>query len=298
MHRLARTRPAALALALTCLMASTTLSNRVMAETVEEFYKGKQIKLLVSAAPGGGADFYAKILVSHLGKHIPGNPTFLIMHQPGAGGLVAAQMLQKTAPKDGSMIAFLQRNNILEPVMAEKDTGFDPRRVAWVGSISRDTYVIFSWHTSGIRTFKDVLERELILGNTGGGNENITFPLMLNQFAGSKFKLTRGYKGSEELALAIERGEVQGRAMGYGSVNAEHGDWLKEKKINLLVQIAPQKHPALVGICQRDRLPEDRRRQEARQSAARAARCRPAFRGARRDARPTVSRRCVRRLRP
>ena len=243
MHRLARTRPAALALGLTCLMASAAVCNRVVAETVEEFYRGKQVKLLLSAAPGGGADLYAPIVINHLGRHIPGNPTFVIINQPGAGGLVAAAQLQNAAPRDGSMIGFLQRNNLLEPVLSTKDVGFDPRRVAWVGSITRDKYVIASWHTSGVRTLKDVMQRELVLGNTGGANENITLPLLLNDLLGTKFKLTRGYKGSEEVAFAIERGEVQGRAMGWTTFKAEHAPWIEANKVAVLVQIAMEKHP-------------------------------------------------------
>lgn len=218
------------------------------AQTVEQFYQGKQIKLLLSAAPGGGADLYARILINHLGRHIPGHPTFLVVSQPGAGGLVAAGMLERTAPKDGSTIGFLQRNNLLEPILAERDGGFDPRRVAWIGSLNRDTFVIFSWHTSGVSTLQEAMARELILGNTGAGNENSTFPLLLNEFAGTKFRLTLGYKGSDELALAIERGEVGGRAMGWASFKAEHAPWIKEKKANVLVQIAMRKHADLMDV--------------------------------------------------
>ena len=170
------------------------------------------------------------------------------MHQPGAGGLVAAGVLQNTAPKDGTTIGFLQRNNLLEPVMAEKEIGFDPKRVAWVGSLNRDTYVVIAWHTSGAKTIQDAMARELVLGNTGGGNENLTFPLMLNQIAGTKFKLVRGYKGSDEVAVAIERGEVQGRAMSWASFKGEHTPWLNEKKVNILVQIAQKRHPDLPDV--------------------------------------------------
>lgn len=247
MLRFARASMTAVLIAV-CAIATLSAGNRAAAETVEEFYRGKQIKLLLSAAPGGGADLYARILVNHLGRHIPGNPTFLIISQPGAGGLVAAGMLEKTAPKDGSMIGFLQRNNLLEPILSEREGGFDPRRVAWVGSLNRDTFVIFSWHSSGISSMKDVLSRELILGATGVGNENVTFPLMLNELAGAKFKLTRGYKGSDELALAIERGEIQGRAMGWSSFKGEHTPWINEKKVNVLVQIAMQRHSDLKDV--------------------------------------------------
>src|SRR5262245_60949 len=213
MQRLDKLGLAAAALALRCRLIWSAMPSRAQGQTVERFYRGRTVKLMLAAAPGGGADIYARTLVRHLGRQIPGNPTFVIINQPGAGGLLAAGSLQNAAPKDGSTIGFLQRNNLIEPVLAEKDGGFDPRRVAWLGSLNRDTYVIFAWHTSGIRTIEDAMARELILGNTGGGNENVTYPLMLNQVAGTRFKLVRGYKGSADVAVAIERGEVQGRAM-------------------------------------------------------------------------------------
>jgi tripartite-type tricarboxylate transporter receptor subunit TctC len=246
MQCLSRTCIAAAALA--SLIIFSTMPAGAQAQTVEQFYRNRTVRLLLAAAPGGGADIYARILVNHLGRHIPGKPTFVIINQPGAGGLLAAGTLQNTTPKDGSTIGFLQRNNLLEPVLAERDSGFDPRRVVWLGSLSRDTYVIFAWHTSGIRTIQDAMVRELILGNTAGGNENVTYPLMLNQLAGTRFKLVRGYKGSDEVALAIERGEVQGRAITWTTLGAEHGQWLVEKKVNVLIQLTTRKHPDLPDI--------------------------------------------------
>jgi tripartite-type tricarboxylate transporter receptor subunit TctC len=224
------------------------MPTRAQAQAVERFYRGRTVKLMLAAAPGGGADIYARILVKHLGRHIPGNPSFVIINQPGAGGLVAAGLLQNAAPKDGSTIGFLQRNNLLEPVLAEKDGGFDPRRVAWLGSLNRDTYVIFAWHTSGIRTIQDAMARELILGNTGGGNENVTYPLMLNQVAGTRFKLVRGYKGSADVAVAIERGEVQGRAITWTTLRVDHARWLADNSVSVLVQLTTRPHPDLSGV--------------------------------------------------
>jgi tripartite-type tricarboxylate transporter receptor subunit TctC len=248
MQCLSRTCIAAATLVLAALVVLSAMPTRAQAQTVEQFYRNRTVRLLLAAAPGGGADIYARILVNHLGRHIPGRPTFVIINQPGAGGLLAAGILQNTAPKDGSTIGFLQRNNLLEPVLAEKDSGFDPRRVAWLGSFNRDTYVIFAWHASGIRTIQDAMSRELVLGNTGGGNENVTYPLMLNQVAGTRFKLVRGYKGSADVALAVERGEVQGRAITWTTLTADHAQWLAEKKVNVLIQLTTRPHPDLPDI--------------------------------------------------
>ena len=215
------------------------------AQTVEDFYRGRSLKLLVSAAVGGGADLYARVFARHFGKHIPGHPTFVVQNVPGAAGLLVAGQMQNTAPRDGSVIAFLQRNNLAEPLLADHDLGFDPRRLNWLGSLNKDSYVIIAWHTAGVKTMEDALKRELVLGSTGGGTENVTFPLLLNKTLGTKFKLVRGYKGSDELALAIERGEVQGRAITWTTMRSEHANWLQDRKVNLLLQLAMQRHPDL-----------------------------------------------------
>jgi tripartite-type tricarboxylate transporter receptor subunit TctC len=223
------------------------LSVAAHAQSVEDFYRGRSLKMTVAAAPGGGADLYARVVVRHLGKHIPGNPSFVVQHVPGAAGLLAGRQLQGSAPGDGSVIALLQRNNLLEPLLAERDVGFDPRKVTWVGSLSKDTYLIFSWHTSGVRTIEDVMQRELILGNTGGGNENVMFPLLLNQTLGTKLKLVRGYKGGGDLAIAIQRGEVQGRAITWTTLRADHPDWVRDKKINVII-LALKRNPDLPDV--------------------------------------------------
>jgi tripartite-type tricarboxylate transporter receptor subunit TctC len=223
-------------------------SSATRAQSVEEFYQGRTIRLNVAAAPGGGADLYARIVVRHLGKHIPGHPSFVIQNTPGAAGLLLAGQLQSSSPADGSVIALLQRNNLLEPLLANREIGFDPRNVSWLGSLNRDTYLIVAWANSGIRTLEDAMRRELILGNTGGGNENVTFPLLLNQTLGTRFRLVRGYKGSGDLAIAIERGEVQGRAMTWTTLRSDHADWLAQNKINLLVQLGLERNPELPDV--------------------------------------------------
>jgi tripartite-type tricarboxylate transporter receptor subunit TctC len=232
---------------LACLCLGT-LPSWAHAQSVEDFYRGRNVRLTVAAAVGGGADLYARVLARHLGKHIPGRPTFVIQNTPGAAGLLVARQLQNSAPGDGSVVVLLQRNNLLEPLLSDRDVGFDPRKVTWIGSLNKDTYLIFSWHTSGIRTIEDARQKELILGNTGGGNENVTFPLLLNQTLGTRFRLVRGYKGSGDLAIAIERGEVQGRAITWTTLRGDHPDWLSEKKVDLIVQFALKRNPDLPEV--------------------------------------------------
>ena len=225
-----------------------TLSTFADAQSIEDFYRGRSVRLTVAAAPGGGADLYARVLARHLAKHIPGQPSFIIQNAPGAAGLLVARQLQNSAPGDGSVVALLQRNNLLEPLLSDRDLGFDPRKVTWIGSLNKDTYLIFSWHTSGVRTIEDAMQKELILGNTGGANENVTFPLLLNQTLGTRFRLVRGYKGSSDLAIAIERGEIQGRAMTWTTLRGDHPDWLNERKVNVIVQLALKRNADLPEV--------------------------------------------------
>jgi hypothetical protein len=174
------------------------------AQTVENFYRGRSVKLVVSAAPGGGADLHARVLVRHLGKHIPGHPTFVVQHVPGAAGLLAATQLQNSVPADGSVVSLLQRNNLLEPLLAYRDVGFDPRKVSWVGSLNKDTFLFI--HTSGIRT----PERHAKETDPGQyrRRENLTFPIAQSN-PGTKFKFVHITKECRQRSM--ERGEVHGR---------------------------------------------------------------------------------------
>jgi tripartite-type tricarboxylate transporter receptor subunit TctC len=224
------------------------LATVAQAQSIESLYRGKSIRLVVAAAPGGGADLYARVLVKYFGRHIPGNPSFIIQNRPGGGGMTAALHTMAVAPHDGSTIAFLQRNSLLEPLLSDHKSDFDPRRLNWLGSLNKDTYVIIAWHTAPVKSLKDALTTELILGNTGGGNENVTFPELLNRVLGSKFRLVRGYPGSHELGLAIERGEVQGRALTWTTLRGDHTEWINERKVNLLVQFGLTRNPEIGDV--------------------------------------------------
>ena len=232
----------------TLLAAASITFAGATAQTIEDNYKGKQLRFVVAAAPGGGADLYARALQKHFSKHVPGNPTLVVQNVPGAGGLTAASQIMNNPAKDGLVFALLQRNNLVEPLLSERQAGFDPRKVKWLGSLNKDTYVIISWHTTGVKTLADVQKTELLLGNTGGGNENSTLPELLNRTLGTKFKLVRGYPGSHEVGLAIERGEVQGRAVTWTTLRAEHSDWIQQGKIHMVTQIGMSKNPEIGNV--------------------------------------------------
>lgn len=229
--------------------ASLALMNPAAAQTVEEFYKGKNVTLVVSAAPGGAADFFARAFAEYFGKHMPGQPSVVVMNLPGAGGMVAAAQLQNTEPKDGTVIALLQRNNLYQGLLNGDTTLFDPRQVDWLGSLNKEAYTVVAMADAPAKTTDDIFKNEIILGATGFSNENRTLPEMMNRYFGTKFKIITGYEGNDEIALAMERGEVHGRLYTVNSLfSGTDAKWMQEGKINVLVQVGMKANPLLPDV--------------------------------------------------
>ena len=219
------------------------------AQSVAEFYKGKQMKVLVGSTPGGGNDLFARMFAKHYGKHVPGNPTWTVINMPGAGGILVTQQIYSLQPKDGSVIAAVQRGIPLEPLLSGKDLRYDSLKMKWLGSINKETNLIIAWHTAPVKTAEDMFKYEFIAGAAGGGADSLTYPRLLNKALGTKFKIITGYAGGEEQSLAMEREEVHGRAsVPWTTVRANHGDWLRDKKINIIVQMALQRDPDLPNV--------------------------------------------------
>lgn len=217
--------------------------------SVEDFYKGKQYKVLVGSTPGGGNDLFARMFAKHFGKHVPGNPTWTVINMPGAGGILVTQQIYSLQPKDGSVIAAVQRGIPLEPLLSGKDLKYDSLKMKWLGSLNKETNLIIAWHTAKVKTAEDMFKYEFIAGSSGGGADSLTYPRLLNKTLGTKFKVVTGYAGGEEQSLAMERGETDGRAsVPWTTVRANHSDWLRDKKINIIVQMALQRDPDLPNV--------------------------------------------------
>ena len=196
-----------------CLVACTValLAAEASAQdAVASFYRGKTITIGVGFTAGGGYDLHARTLARHMGKHIPGNPNIVVKNVPGAAGLILANQLYNTAPKDGTEIATFDRAIPLEPLVAPDRARFDALKLNWIGSTDNDVSTCFSWHASPVKTFDDVLKRELVVGGTGTGGNAHFYPKVLNAVLGTKFKVVPGYPGSAEVLLAMERGETEG----------------------------------------------------------------------------------------
>lgn len=228
-----------------------TLPQAAGAQSVEAFYKGKKITMLIGVGPGGGYDRYARVLGRHMGRFIPGNPSFVPKNMPGAGGLRAANYLYASTPKDGTFMAAVQRENPLDPLIRGKKSGakFDSLKFNWIGSINVETIIAIAWHTAPVKTYKDLYTKELIIGATGATGGGVTTARLVQKILGFKFRIIAGYPGANELDLAMERGETNGRGTySWSSFKRRKLRWLKQKKVNILYQMGQKKHRDLPDI--------------------------------------------------
>ena len=216
---------------------------------VADFYKGKSVDLYIGYSAGGGYDVYARLLARHLGKHIPGNPTVVPRNMDGAGSLRLANWLYTVAPKDGLAIGALARGAAFDPLFGSPGAQFDAAKFNWLGSANNEVSVCMTWAASGVATVEDMLRKPVLMGGSGGAADTDQFVNVINGVLGSKMKLIPGYPGGNEINLAIERGEVEGRCgWSWSSVLTTHPEWLRDKKMNVLVQLSLTKHADLPDV--------------------------------------------------
>jgi tripartite-type tricarboxylate transporter receptor subunit TctC len=210
-----------------------------------DFYKGKTIDLVISTGVGGGLDANARVVARHLADHIPGNPTIVPRNMPGAGHIRAANFVFSQAPKDGTVIATFIPVFVMAQVLdRSKSIQFDPANFNWLASTSSSNTTVYVWHTSGVKSLADATRREVLMGGTGTGSYTIIYPTVMNSLLGTRFKLVTGYQSTAEIGLAMERGEVQGRAgNNFNSLKAENAELLKTGKIVLITQIGLERDP-------------------------------------------------------
>ena len=219
------------------------------AQSPAEFYRGKSIELQVHVSVGGGYDLYARMIARHLGRHIPGNPTVVPQNMPGGGGMRLANWLYNVAPRDGTVIGAPARAMAFEPLLGNKGAQYDASKITWIGSANDEVSVCLAWHTFGVRTFEDVRQRELVVGSGGTAEDTYQFPALLNHMFGAKFKMVTGYPGGNDINLAMERGEVQGRCgIPWSTVKATRPQWIANKQVNNLMQFSLAKHRDLPEV--------------------------------------------------
>jgi tripartite-type tricarboxylate transporter receptor subunit TctC len=218
------------------------------AQTVEEFYRGKTINFIVGYPTAGAPDVYARLVARHIGKYIPGLPTVITRNMPGAGSLLAANHLFHNAVRDGTVLGMTSPTIALEETLGSPQSKYNASRFNWIGRLATNPNITFINSTSQVKTIKDAFEKTAILGATGRSSTNAVYPTVLNNVLGTKFKVVTGYQGTADVMLAMERGEVEGNSATLDGLMAQHPDWIKTGRVNIVVQYLLKRHPDLPDV--------------------------------------------------
>ena len=247
--RTSRTATNILALSVMGTMAAAAFTPAPAAAQAD-FYKGKTIDLIISTGVGGGLDSNARVVARHLARHIPGEPTIVPKNMPGAGHIRAANFVFSQAPKDGTVIGTFIPIFVMSQLLGRsKSIQFDPAKFNWLASTSSSNSTIYVWHAAGVKTLDDAKKKEVLMGGTGVGSYTVIYPTVMNSVLGTRFKVVTGYQSTAEIGLAMERGEIQGRAgNNFNSLKAENGEWLKTGKINIIVQVGLERDPEFPNV--------------------------------------------------
>jgi tripartite-type tricarboxylate transporter receptor subunit TctC len=227
--------------------AACMFAGSASADPIADFYKGKRVKIIVGASSGGGYGTYARMVAAHLGKYIPGNPRIIAQFMQGAASIRAANYVYNVAPQDGTVLGAVQRAIPFLPLYGKKGPKYDAQKFHYIGSINNEVSICVSWHTTGVKTIQDAMKKELIIGGAGA-NDTENFPSALNNILGTKFKIISGYTGVG-INLAMERGEVFGRCgWSWTSFKNQKSQWLRDKKVNILIQLSLRKLPEIGNV--------------------------------------------------
>jgi tripartite-type tricarboxylate transporter receptor subunit TctC len=222
------------------------------AQPSQTFYQGKEIKVVVGYAAGGGYDTYARVVASQLGKHIPGNPTLIVQNMPGADGLAAANFMGRIAPRDGSVIAVTNRNLPVASLLGlveKSSVQFDPKQFMWLANLNSDVSILAVRADTGIRSIEDLRQRELAVGSTGQTSNNAIYPYVINNTLGTRLRVVTGYPGTSHLTLALERGEIGGiGGWAWSSIQVQRPDWISSRFILPLLLLGSSGPPELKDV--------------------------------------------------
>ena len=215
-----------------------------------DYYAGRTVDLVVGNYPGGGYDIYARTLARHLGRNIPGNPTIVVKNMPGAGSAKAGHHISTIAPKDGLTIGAVTPGAIVGPLLDERpETIFDPTKVLYLGTANAGARICATFERSKIKTFDQALAQKTIMGGVAAGDAVQDYAYLLKRTTGVQFDIVSGYKGTLDVALAIERREIDGMCgWDWSSVKSQKPDWIRDRKINLLVQVGPEPNAELTAM--------------------------------------------------
>ena len=229
-------------------VAAAALVTPAHADPIEDFYRGKTLRMLIGYGPGGGYDIYGRLVAEFLPRHLPGHPTIVAQNMPGAGSLLAAKYMYTAAPKDGTVLGSLAQTLALDSLTVAS-ANIDAGQMPYVGRVAPNIDVGVASPKSGIKSFEDVRAKQYTVGASGGGSTTVLFPTALQTYAGAKFKLVRGYSGSNDILLAMERGEVDiVGAYGLPGILVSHPEWLQGKGAVFLYQAALKRDPLIPDV--------------------------------------------------
>jgi len=235
----------AMAMVVAAAMTSAPALSPASAQDGAEFYKGKSLTMVIGYPPGGGFDQSARLVMRHMSNHIPGSPSIVPRNMPGAGSLIAANYMFNVAPKDGTHFGLIGGSVPFGPLWSREGVEFEPTQFNWIGSLDRWTGIALVWHAAPVQTLDDVMKTEITVGATGAGDVTAIYPRVLNALLGTQFRIATGYRGSNDLNLAIERGEVHGRlGWCWDCVAAVKPDWIEQNQVRVLVQLGMTKDDA------------------------------------------------------
>jgi tripartite-type tricarboxylate transporter receptor subunit TctC len=225
------------------------LTAPLVAAHAEDFYAGKTITVLVGGTAGGGFDTISRTMADHMGRYIPGNPSFIVRDVPGGGGIVVANTIYNVAPKDGTQIAYIGPV-VVQPLLSpnNKSIHFDATKINWIGSLGVTSSVLIAWHDTPFKSAQDLFDKQMVVAGTGAASTTDIYPKVLNAVLGTKFKLITGYQGSKETYLAIERREADGRFSALDSIYATVPDWIPSGKARVLLQASVNRQSDLPDV--------------------------------------------------
>jgi len=224
------------------------LTTPVAAQPGGDTFAAKSVAMIIGFGPGGGYDLWGRTVGRHIGRHLPGAPTVTPQNMPGAGSYAAASYIFNIAPKDGSVLGIIARDAALGPLSGATGARFDPTRLSWIGTPTKETNVCVAYHTSQVKSVLDLYDKQLIVGDTGPGTGTRSYPKALNELLGMKFKLVGGFPASSDVFLAMERGEVEGICESLDSIKIRRPDWIPTRKISILFQGGAEPNPELDGV--------------------------------------------------
>ena len=247
--------------AIFAIAALLLAARAVVAQPVEEFFARKTVTVTIGYTAGGSYDLYGRMVARHLGKHIPGQPNVIAQNMPGAGSLKAANYLYEVAPKDGTALGVIVESAALEQALANPAAQYDAAKFAYLGRVASSNNIFMQWHSAPVQSLDDARRSETSLAGTGPGSIAETIPGLLNALTGTRFRLVSGYPASTEAMLAMERGEVEGASSSWAAVKTGKQAWLRERKIKIILQTAPERIaelPDTPSLGEVGETPEDR----------------------------------------